>query len=91
LTADQLRALRLLAMLAPARSDAVYLARIELIARAAGHSGDLARAVAIADLSDRRAHPGVRAGGWTPPYARALTRLLSAVASPAELRVIRSG
>jgi hypothetical protein len=78
LTSDQLRALRLLTVPAPARSDAVYLARIELIARAAGHSGELARAVKIADLRDRHAHSAARPDGWSPPYARALGLLLTA-------------
>jgi hypothetical protein len=78
LTNDQLRAIRLLTVPAPIHSDAVYLGRIELIARAAGHSGDLARAVKIADLQDRGAHPPARAGGWSPPYRRALGRLLTA-------------
>src|SRR4051794_71217 len=78
LTSDQLRALRLLTVPSVAHSDAVYLARIELIARAAGHSGDLARTVKIADLRDRRAHPAARNGGWSPPYGPALGRLLAA-------------
>jgi hypothetical protein len=85
LTSDQLRALRLLAVSAPARSDAVYLARIELIARAAGHSGELARAVKIADLRDRRAHPTARPGTWSPPYARALGLLLAACGNQASV------
>jgi hypothetical protein len=34
--------------------------------------------VKIADLEDRRRHPLVREGGWSPPYARALARLLEA-------------
>jgi hypothetical protein len=78
LTSDQLRALRLLTVPAPARSDAVYLARIELIACAAGHSGEPARAVLIADVCDRRAHPADPGAAWSPPYRSALGRLLAA-------------
>jgi hypothetical protein len=91
LDADELRALRLLRLTADARSDAVYLARLELIARAAGRSGHLARTVKLADLRDRRVHP-LCIDGWTPPYARALRRLTEAdreapglAASPAGL------
>lgn len=72
---DELRALRLLARTTSTRSDHVYLAHVELIARAAGHSGELARLVKIADLEDRRRHPRIRSDGWSPPYERALERL----------------
>jgi hypothetical protein len=77
LTTDELRALRLLALPQGAHSDAVYLAYIELIARALGRAGEIARAVKVADLRDRVRHPRVRSSGWTPPYARALGRLLA--------------
>jgi hypothetical protein len=54
LEADELRALRLLR--APwSDSDVVRRAHLELIARAAGLSGQMARAVAFADLGDRQA------------------------------------
>jgi hypothetical protein len=72
LTNDELRALRLLMRTSSGRSVDVYLAHLDLIARAAGHSGRLARMVKTADLEDRRLHPLVRPGGWSPPYARAL-------------------
>jgi hypothetical protein len=72
---DELRALRLLARMTDSRSEHVYLAHVELIARAAGQSGKLARQVKIADLEDRCRHPRVRPDGWSPPYARAIERL----------------
>ena len=76
LTRDELRALRLLRRMSDARSDGVYLAHMELIARAAGRSGRLARTVKIADLADRCLHPRVRPDGWSPPYADGLNLLL---------------
>jgi hypothetical protein len=75
LSDDDLRALRLLAWTTDTRSERVYLAHVELIARAAGRSGELARLVKIADLEDHCRHPRVRADGWSPPYERALWRL----------------
>jgi hypothetical protein len=72
---EQLRALRLLTRRTHSRSADVYLAHVELIARAAGRSGHLARMVKIADLEDRRRHPRLRPDGWSPPYALALRRL----------------
>jgi hypothetical protein len=72
LDSEQLRALRLLNRAPDAHSDGVYLAHLDLIARAAGRSGRLARLVKIADLQDRCLHPRVRADGWSPPYARGL-------------------
>ena len=75
LTSDELRALRLLNRTADTRSDRVYLAHLELIARAAGRSGDLARMVKIADLEDRCLHPRVRPDGWSPPYELGLQLL----------------
>ena len=75
---EQLRALRLLTRPTHSRSTQVYLAHVELIARAAGRSGRLARMVKIADLEDRRLHPRVRADGWSPPYELALRRLRQA-------------
>jgi hypothetical protein len=79
LTTDELRALRLLRRTADSRSDRDYLAHIDLIARAAGRSGRLARMVKIADLEDRRRHPRVRDDGWSPPYARGLRLLQDAM------------
>jgi hypothetical protein len=76
LTTDELRALRLLDRSSDVRSDSVYLAHLELLGRAAGRSGRLARMVKIADLADRCLHPRVRPDGWSPPYAAALDRLL---------------
>lgn len=76
ITPDQLRALRLLSRSDQAHSDDVYLAHLELIARAAGDSGRLARMVKIADLEDRCLYPRVRANGWSPPYADGLDLLL---------------
>jgi len=73
---DELRALRLLTRSVRSHSDRIYLAHLELIARAAGRSGELARAVKIADLADRCSHPRVRHDGWSPPYASGLRRLL---------------
>jgi hypothetical protein len=82
LTSDELRALRLLNRTTDSRSDRRYLAHLELIARAAGGSGRLARIVKTADLRDRRLHPHVRRGGWSPPYARALELLWDAQDDP---------
>jgi hypothetical protein len=76
LTWDELRALRLLVRRNEARSDGIYMALLDLIARAAGWSGHLARLVTIADLEDRCRHPRVRSDGWSPPYADGLRLLL---------------
>jgi len=84
ITPDQLRALRLLTRTGHARSDDVYLAHLELIARAAGHSGRLARMVKLADLEDRCLYPRVRSGGWSPPYAAGLDLLLDLGEPPAD-------
>jgi len=78
LSSDELRAIRLLTARVPARSDAAYLAQLELVARADGRSGALARLVKIADLRDRRRNPRRRTDGWAPPYALGLRRLLAA-------------
>ena len=78
LTSDELRALRLLSRQTDSRSDRVYLAHLDLIARATGRSGRLAREVKTADLGiDASTHTSV-CGGWSPPYARALQLLLAA-------------
>jgi hypothetical protein len=75
LNEDELRALRLLTRPTHSRSAQVYLAHIELIALAAGLSGQLARTVKIADLEDRCLHPRVGVDGRSPPYQLALRRL----------------
>jgi hypothetical protein len=75
---DELMAVHLLSRRSGSHSDHVYLAHLDAIVRAPGRSGQLARAVKAADLADRCAHPRVRADGWSPPYARALERLLEA-------------
>lgn len=69
LSSDELRALRLLAGASGGHSDAVYLAHLQLIARAAGPSGELARSVQLAELEDRQLHPLLSPDGWAPPYA----------------------
>lgn len=78
LTADELRAIRLLHRPGDSRSEQVYLAHLRLIMQAAGHSGHLARSVKVADLQDRLLHPRVRRDGWSPPYGRALRLLAQA-------------
>jgi hypothetical protein len=83
-TTEELRALRLLRRTNDSHSDQVYMAHVELIARAAGHSGHLARLVKVADLEDRLLHPRVRPDGWSPPYARGLQRLQEALQQSAE-------
>jgi hypothetical protein len=82
LTLDELRALRLLNRATDSRSGRAYMAHVELIARAEGESGRLARMVKVADLEDRRLHPHVRLDGWSPPYARALLLLQTADERP---------
>jgi len=72
LSLDELRALRLLTREEDARSNATYLAHVELIARAKGAGANIARSVKLADLSDRTHHPSTRADGWSPPYERGL-------------------
>jgi hypothetical protein len=83
LGSEELRALRLLNRSRASSADRAYLAHLDLIAQASGRAGELARMVKIADLEDRRRHPLVREGGWSPPYGRALARLLEAGARPA--------
>ena len=74
LSSEELRALRLLCR-EESSSDLAYLGHIDLIARAGGTAGQLARAVKRADLEDRQRHPLVRANGWSPPYGNALDAL----------------
>ena len=54
------------------RSCTGYLAHVELITRADGTSGRMARAVKRADLTDRMSHRSSEPGGWSPPYELAL-------------------
>jgi hypothetical protein len=74
LSSEELRALRLLSR-EESYSDRAYLGHIELIVRAHGQAGRLARAVKRADLEDRQRHPLVRSNGWSPPYGSALAAL----------------
>jgi DNA-binding NarL/FixJ family response regulator len=60
LDSEELRALRLLRVPTWSASEVAFLAHVEFIARAAGHSGRLARTVALADLGDRAAYAGHR-------------------------------
>jgi hypothetical protein len=78
LSNDELRALRLVTRPSWTRSARVYLAHVELIARAAGWPGHLARTVKAADLRDGCVHPRAGADGWLPPYADALALLRDA-------------
>ena len=68
LTLAELRALRLLSRDQGSRSSTVYLAHIELLARARGPGSGVAQTVKRADLSDRARHPSIRPDGWSPPY-----------------------
>src|SRR3954451_11735260 len=75
LTMDELRALRLLRRPPGERAVRGYLGHIALIARSAGRSGAMARAVKETDLADRLDHPCRRPDGWSPPYCRGLALL----------------
>lgn len=81
LSSEELRAVRLLSR-DDFVSDRAYLGHIELIARAGGPAGQLARTVKRADLEDRLRHALIRPNGWSPPYARALKLLEQAVPAP---------
>jgi hypothetical protein len=81
LSDEELRALRLLSR-DDSDSEVVYLSHIELIARADGTGGRLARSVKLADLEDRLHHPRVRPNGWSPPYTSALKVLHRAAPPP---------
>ena len=74
-SAGELRALRLLTRDRDSRSNADYLAHVELIARARGDGASIARVVKRADLEDRLLHPPTPAGEWSPPYQLALEAL----------------
>jgi len=75
LSSAELRALRLLTRAVASRSDASYLAHVELIARAAGPGAELARTVKRADIADRMLNPAIRPNGWSPPYEKAFKML----------------
>jgi hypothetical protein len=75
LSSAELRALRLLTHVGASRSDASYLAHVELIAGAAGPGAELARTVKRADVADRILNPAIRANGWSPPYKKAFEML----------------
>jgi hypothetical protein len=75
LSSAELRALRLLTRVVASRSDANYLAHVELIARAAGPGAELARTVKRADIADRMRNPAIRRNGWSPPYEKAFEML----------------
>jgi hypothetical protein len=83
LTSDELRALRLVTIPALAPRPELYVAQVELIARAAGRAGAVARALTIADLEDRIRHSPGADGGWALAYRRALRRLRATYASRA--------
>jgi hypothetical protein len=75
LTDEELRALRLLTRSAESLSEAGYLAHIDLIGRASGPAGELARTVKRVDLEDRIQNPRRHPDGWHPPYQLALELL----------------
>jgi hypothetical protein len=81
LSTDELHALRLLTRDLDSRSDTIYLAHIDHLARARGPGADVARSVKRADLADRMLHPSFRAGDWSPPYALGL-EILQRAAGP---------
>jgi (p)ppGpp synthase/HD superfamily hydrolase len=68
----ELRALRLLNRSTARGSHEGYLAHIEMIARAGGRAGTLARSVKLADLQDRIRHDHRQADGSRLPYEQAL-------------------
>jgi hypothetical protein len=77
----ELRALRLLNRSTARGSHDGYLAHIEMIARAGGRSGRLARSVKLADLKDRIRHDHRQADGSRLPYESALELILDALAN----------
>jgi hypothetical protein len=89
LSDEELRALRLLSH-PDFCSDLAYLGHVELIARAGGAAGLLARAVKRADLEDRRRHPRARSNGWSPPYGTAL-QMLKGLSRRAAITTVDSG
>src|SRR5262245_8346000 len=77
----ELRALRLLNRSTARGSHDGYLAHIEMIARAGGRSGTLARSVKLADLEDRIRHDHRQADGSRLPYEQALELIPDALAN----------
>jgi hypothetical protein len=77
----ELRALRLLNRSTARGSHEGYLAHIEMIARAGGRSGGLARSVKLADLQDRIRHDHRQADGSRLPYEQALELIRDALAN----------
>jgi (p)ppGpp synthase/HD superfamily hydrolase len=77
----ELRALRLLNRSTARGSHEGYLAHIEMIARAGGRAGTLARSVKLADLQDRIRHDHRQADGSRLPYEQALELILGALAN----------
>jgi len=75
LESEELRVLPPLCLAHGSGAERVDLAYLQLIARAAGRAGRVAREVKVADLQDRCAHPRVRSDGWSPPCARDLATL----------------
>jgi (p)ppGpp synthase/HD superfamily hydrolase len=76
-----LRALRLLNRSTARGSHEGYLAHIEMIARAGGRSGRVARSVKLADLQDRIRHDHRQADGSRLPYEQALELIRDALAN----------
>jgi hypothetical protein len=73
---DELRALRLLNRSTARGWEEGYLAHVEMISRADGPAGRLARSVKLADLQDRIRHDHRQANGSRLPYERALELIL---------------
>jgi hypothetical protein len=78
LSLDELRALRLLTRAIYSRSNASYVAHVELIARARGAGAGVAQSVKRADLADRALYRSIRPDGWSPPYELGLEILRGA-------------
>lgn len=76
---DELRALRLLNRSTARGSHDGYLAHVEMIARAGGRAGGLARSVKLADLQDRIRHDHRQADGSRLPYEQALELIFDAL------------
>jgi hypothetical protein len=74
----------------PVDDDDAFVRHVGLIALATGPAGDLARAVKLADVSDRMRFPRDPAATWRPPYARAMA-LLTGVRPLDAWRRARSG
>jgi hypothetical protein len=77
----ELRALRLLNRSTARGSREGYLAHIEMIARAGGRAGMLARSVKLADVQDRIRHDHPQADGSQLPYEHALDLIVDALAN----------